>query len=688
MICDKKYRLTFTKKAEKLVSKMSLEEKVYLMSGRVDLLSNLDIFENTSADNHYNDYPYPAGGNKRLGIPEMLFCDGPRGVVTEKSTCFPVTMARGATFNTDLEKKVGEAIGKEIRAYGANFFGGVCINTPYNPGWGRSQETYGEDNYHLGTMGSALVEGVQNHNVMACIKHFAFNSMENGRFKVSVEADKRTEREVYLDHFKMCIDSGAACVMSSYNKYQDVYCGQNKYLLNDVLRDEWDFDGFVVSDFVWGTRNTVNAANAGLNVEMCDTHFYGDNLVKAVKAGEVSETVIDKSVIEIVRTILAFSEAEDPQEYPRKIIGCVDHINLAKEVAEEAITLVKNEDKVLPFSKASSKKIAVIGELGNFENIGDHGSSRVFPDYVVTPLQGICNLMQDSTVSYCNGNDIAEAKKIASEADTVIVVAGYKDSDEGEYLAPMTSEGSLTKPIGGDRKESLGLHKNEISLIKEISKENQNLAVVLIGGNMITINEWEKDVPAILMAYYPGMEGGTAIASILFGDVNPSGKLPFVVVKDEADLPSIDWLADVQKYDFYHGYTKLDHENIEADVPFGFGLSYTDFKLSDEAITVTSDEIIASCKVKNIGEVEGAEVIQLYIGAENSKVIRPVKKLSGFNKINLLPNEDANVEIKCGFDRLKYYTESGWELEKGITYLAYIGTSSNIKDLQVLKFNL
>lgn len=688
MVCTKKYRLSFTKKAEDLVKKMSLEEKVYLMSGRTDLSASIAVFEHPTADLHYNCYPYPAAGNERLGVPTMYFCDGPRGVVVEKSTCFPVTMGRGATFDVELEEKVGEAIAKEIRAYGGNFFGGVCINLPYNPGWGRSQESYGEDSFHLGVMGSALVKGVQEHNVMACVKHFAFNSMENGRFVVSVDADLRTEREIYLDHFKMCLDAGAASVMSAYNKYQGTYCGQQHYLLTEVLKQEWGFDGFVVSDFIWGTRDTVNAANAGLDIEMCDTHYYGENLVRAVKEGKVPESKIDDAAVRIVRTLLAFSSAQDPQEYPRKIVGCLEHVALAKKVAEESITLIKNENKTLPFSSDQTQTIAVIGHLGNAENIGDHGSSRVFPPYVVTPLAGISKRMADASIRYYAGEDTGKAAEIARTADIVVLVAGYEHDDEGEYIAPTDETDGFTKPQGGDRKDGLGLHRHDVDLIKAIGKVNPHTAVVLIGGNMITIDEWKDSVPAVLMAYYPGMEGGTAIAEILFGDVNPSGKLPFVIVKDEKHLPQVDWLAKDITYDYYHGYAKLEKEGVESSVPYGFGLSYTNFDMSEPSIMIRNQEVIATCKVKNIGSMDGAEVIQLYVGTVQSKVDRPKKKLVGFSRVELKSGEEKEVSIICSFDRLKYYTESGWKLETGIEYVGYIGNSSAANDLVALKFSL
>lgn len=276
MKANKLVRLSYTAKAKEIVSQMSLEEKVYLMSGRVSMEEMLEDFK----ERHYNWRPYPAGGNDRLGVPELKFVDGPRGVVSGNSTCFPVAMARGAAFDPELEERIGHAIGQEVRAQGGNFFGGVCINLPYNPGWGRSQEVYGEESFHLGVMGSSLVKGVQEENVIACVKHFAFNSMEWARFKVSVIADKRTEREVFLPHFKDCVDAGAGSVMSAYNLYHGVHCGHHDYLLNQVLKDEWDFDGFVISDFAWGIKDTVEAANGGMDVEMCHTKFLAASWLK------------------------------------------------------------------------------------------------------------------------------------------------------------------------------------------------------------------------------------------------------------------------------------------------------------------------------------------------------------------------------------------------------------------------
>jgi beta-glucosidase len=681
---SKKDRLAYTNKAQKIVNQMSLEEKVYLMSGKV---SFEELMKDITNGHPYNWYPYPAGGNERLGVPEMKFVDGPRGVVSGNSTCFPVSMSRGATFDKDLEERIGQAIGKEIRAHGGNLFGGVCINLPRNPGWGRSQEVYGEDSFHLGAMGSALVKGVQAENVIACVKHYAFNSMENARFQVSVEADKRTEREVYLAHFKDCVDAGAASIMSAYNLYQGTYCGHSDYLLNQVLKEEWEFDGFVISDFIWGVKDTVEAGNGGMDIEMCHTKYFGEHLVEAVKAGKVSEEKIDAAALRIVRTLLAFTEADNKQ-YSKDLIANKEHIALALEAAEKSMTLMQNKDQVLPFSKNDTQRVAVIGKLGDNGNIGDHGSSRVFPDYIVTPLEGLKKLLPQAEVILDDGSDLEKAKELAKTADAVVFVVGYSHDDEGEFINNPDEEvdalggGDVGFGAGGDRKTSLGLHEDEIQLIKAVGPENSNSAAVLIGGNMIMIEEWKQDVSAILMAYYPGMEGGTALAKTLFGEVNPSGKLPFVLPRQESDLPQVDWDATRITYDYYHGYTKLEKEGVEPSLPYGFGLSYTTFNLSNAAFGVEEDRIVATCVVENTGAYEGAEVVQFYVGYKNSKIDRPVKVLRGFERVTLKPGEKQDVKVTCPIEKIKWFNPAtnSWELEE-MDYEVYVGTSSASKDL-------
>jgi beta-glucosidase len=682
---DKAYRLSFTEKAKEIVSQMTLEEKVYLMSGN---LTREDLVEEDKKGIRYNEVPYEAGGNRRLGVPAVKFVDGPRGAVSgNRSTCFPVSMARGATFDKDLEERIGQAIGKEVKALGGNLFGGVCINLPRHPGWGRSQETYGEDSFHLGVMGSHLAKGVQSENVIACVKHFAFNSMENARFTVNVKADERTEREVYLAHFKDVIDAGAACVMSAYNRYQGTYCGHHDYLLNQVLKGEWDFDGFVISDFLWGVRDTVEAANGGMDIEMNAVKYFGEKLVEAVQNGQVPEKKIDEAAVRIVRTLLAFSEA-DEKTYGEEVVGCKEHVALALEAAEKSMTLLQNKHETLPFSKERCKRIAVIGRLGNKENTGDHGSSRVYPAYVVTPVEGIRRMAPGAEVIFDDGQDIGRARKLAAAADAVIFVVGYDHDDEGEYINNAQDDSGLSAigagfdAVGGDRVRSLGLHEEEIRLIQAVGPVNQNSAVVLIGGNMIMIEEWKDSVSAILMAYYPGMEGGTAIAKTLFGDVNPGGKLPFVVPKKESHLPPVDWEADEIVYGYDHGYVKLEKEGVEPSLPYGFGLSYTTFDLYDAGFSAGDGRVTASCTVKNTGNRAGDEVIQMYVGFSQSKVDRPVKVLRGFERVRLQPGEAKKVEIRCPVDKLKWFNPKTrrWELEH-MEYEVYIGNSSHERDL-------
>ncbi|HHX61635.1 MAG TPA: glycosyl hydrolase [Epulopiscium sp.] len=682
MICVKKNRLSNTERAIELIKELSLEEKVSLMGGNgtfEEMLATMDV-----PGRHYNDIPYAAGGVEKKELPPMLFCDGPRGVVcgTGESTCFPVTMLRGATFDVELEEKIGRAIGKETRAFGGNTFAGVCINLPYNPGWGRSQETYGEESFHLGEMGSALVRGVQGENTIACVKHYAFNQMEISRFKVNVECDIRTEREVFLPHFKKCVDRGAASIMSSYNMYKGTYCGHHNYLLNEVLKDEWGFDGFIMSDFGWGVRDTVEAANGGQNIEMNCTTFFGDKLVEAVKEGKVPESKIDDAALRIVRTLLAFEDAyNNGEKVDRNVAGCEEHIQLALEAARKGITLVKNDNHTLPLNKDKTKEIVVLGALGSREVIGDHGSSRVFPKYVISPKQGIANVADKTEVIYYDGENIEHAKELARNADAVIFVVGYDHDDEGEFISE-DIEDAYIKYQGGDRRYSLGLHEKDITLLNEVGPINSKSTAILIGGNMIMMEEWKDSVGAVMMAYYAGMEGGTAMAEILFGEVNPSGKLPYVVPYDETDLPQVEWDTRAITYDYYHGYAKLEKEGIEPYLPYGFGLSYTTFQYDEAEFNIEKDNVVASCKLVNTGDRKGMEIVQMYVGFKNSKVDRPVKLLRGFKRIELEVGQSKIVEIQCPFEDLTWYNPDTEKMElEHMEYEVYIGSSSDNKDL-------
>lgn len=651
---------------KEIIPQLTLKEKVHLMSGH-------HFYKIIIKDRAVGTRPYPGGGVKRFNIPPFLFTDGSRGIILPKSTCFPVSMARAATWDIQLEEQVGEIMGKEARAHGANLFGGICINLLRHPAWGRAQETYGEDPYLLGEMGAALVRGVQKHNVMATIKHFAVNNIEFSRFKVNVLIDERTLREVYLPQFKRCIDEGCATVMSAYNKMHGEYCGQNIYLIRRILKNDWNFQGFVHSDWMHGLYDSIKGVKAGLDVEMPRAKYYGRRLIRAVKKRLIPLELIDDSAMRIIRTILKFTCRKDPQTYEKKNIGSEKHIHLSQKVAEKSMVLLKNEGNILPLDLNKIKKLAVLGRLADLKNTGDHGSSNVKQRNVITPLQGIKNHIGNA-IEILHSDKMKTAIKIAKKVDAVILVTGYTYKDEGEYIK------QRPRKIG-DRLE-LGLKSREVQFIKKISEINPNFIVVLIAGSAIIMEEWKSTVPAILMAWYSGMEGGNALANILFGIKNPSGKLPFSIPKNTLDLPYFKAYIDEIKYDYYHGYTKFEKENIEPAFPFGFGLSYTKYEYKNLKVKNKDNKIIVNVEIKNIGRRAGEEIIQVYIGFENSKIDRPIKLLKGFNRIRLEPDELKKAQIEIKKEDLAWYNPNSktWEIEK-IKYIVYVGSSSRFEDL-------
>lgn len=664
------------KLAQDVLSEMTLEQKVYQMS------CDNDAKYAVLNPPRYNFIPYYAGEDLKLNIPAVKFTDGPTGIVLGyHSTAFPVSIARGSSWDPELEERVGNVIGIEGRSGGANFFAGVCINLLRHPAWGRAQETYGEDTVLLGKMGSALVKGVQKH-MMACVKHYAANSMENARFSVNVDMDERTLREIYLPHFKACVDAGAAAIMSSYNRVRGVWCGHQNYLLNRILKKEWGFKGFVMSDFIWGVRDTVEAANGGQCIEMYATQYFGSRLVNAVKDSKVAESTIDDAVKRILREKIRFSFIGDKTLYSKEKMGCKEHAELAREVSEKSTVLLKNEH-LLPLDKKKIKTLAVVGKLAVQPNTGDlKGSSAVFPPYTVTPLEGIKNALgSDVEIRYADGRIPHQAQEFAKGADAVLVVAGLTSSDEGEFIESGNN-------IGGDRKD-LSLHSEDIQLIEAVAEANSNVIVCLQGGSTILVEPWKDIVKAILVQWYPGMEGGTALANILFGEVNPSAKLPVTVPATPQQLPYYDMYATNIVYDYYHGYFLADRNNYAVSYPFGFGLSYTTYAYSNAKVSKTGDTITVSADVKNTGSRAGEEVVQLYIGYKDSQVERHVKDLKGFAKVHLEPGESKTVSIEINKQDLAYYCEEcgKWTVED-ISYTAMIGASSACKDLLEADFNL
>lgn len=657
---------------KKLVSTMSLREKLHEMTGNLGpgrLLITLV---------RYGLIPSESGGNRRLGIPKLVFTDGPRGIMLNRSTCFPAAIARGASWDLDLAERIGDALGVEARSQGANFYGGVCINLLRHPGWGRAQETFGEDPYLLGAMGAAEIRGLKRH-VMACAKHFACNSIEEARFYVDVRIDERTLREVYLPHFKMCVDAGAASIMSAYNRVNGDYCGENRHLLREILKEDWGFDGFVMSDFFWGVYDGVKGAKAGLDMEMPSVRKFGIRLYRAVKKGVVDEALIDEAVIRILRKKAEYALVGEPERYGKEKVACAAHRVLALEAARKGIVLLKNDGGVLPLQRSDLRIIAVVGKLAARENIGDKGSSRVRPVYVVTPLEGIRKKSAGVEVVFDAGKDLARVREVAANSDVVLVVAGLTWRDEGEYI------GIGPFGIGCDR-ENLDLSAEQEAMILAAAESAKKCIVVLEGGSAITMEKWKDKVDAILMAWYPGMEGGTAIGEILFGEVSPSGKIPVTFPRSTDDLPFFDRKAKRIDYGYFHGYRLLEREGKEPAFPFGFGLSYTEFSYGNLSIERSADGegVEISCEVSNVGDREGAEVAQLYVGYENSSLERSPKELKGFSRVELKPGEKKRVSFVVKPDDLAWYDvdSGGWRVED-IEYNAYVGSSSAKRDIKL-----
>jgi len=659
----------------KLLARMTLTEKVGQMTASTNwLLQAVMVFR-------YNLVPYDSGRNRRLGIAAKRFTDGPRGVTVGRSTCFPVSMARGATWDTELEERVGEAMGREARAQGANFFGGVCVNLLRHPGWGRAQETFGEDPHHVGAMGAAMVRGLQRH-VMACVKHFACNSIEASRFFVDVRVDERTLHEVYLPHFKACVDAGVASVMSAYNRVNGEYCGQNARLLKEILKERWGFQGFVVSDFFWGVRDGGASVRSGLDIEMQMPRFYGRKLRKKVLRGEVPHGEIDDAVLRILRQKDRFGPVLRRSGYGKHEVACERHTRLALEAARKSIVLLKNHGSVLPLDRDGIGSLAVIGERANRADLGDMGSSRVRPPWAVSPLEGIRNRAGDKgTVLYDSGKNVSRARGLARKAGAVVVFAGLTWREEGEYVPLPFFK------LGGDRL-CLDLPASQEGLIRAVASENPRCVVVLRGGSAITMESWKEEVPAILMAWYPGMEGGHAIADVLFGDVNPCGKLPLAFPKSADHLPIFDNRAREVVYGYDHGYRYLQGQGVEPAFPFGFGLSYTTFRYDrlslDRKTLGRGGSVNVRVQVTNTGDRAGEEVVQIYVGCVGSRVHRPPRMLKGFGRLALAPGETGTLarEIRAA-DLAAYDVSSGGWMVEEIDYRVLAGPSSDPQNLSL-----
>ena len=611
--------------------------------------------------------PFVAGAVRRLGVPGIRFSDGARGVVIGASTAFPVTMARAATWDPGLEQRVGVAIGLETRARGADYSASVCVNLLRHPAWGRAQECYGEDPVLIGAMGAALTRGVR-RNAMACVKHLALNSMEDARFEVDVQVDEHDLHEVYLPHFKAVVDAGAESVMSAYNRVRGEYMDENAALLTAVLRDEWGFTGFVTSDWVFGTHDAARSLAAGLDVEMPLRLVRARDLPAALADGRVGREAVLASARRILRTTLQHAATRDPRTPPRAVIASPEHRALAREVAARSIVLLQNEpvggEPLLPFDPAL-RRIAVIGRLAQEANLGDHGSSRVRPPSTVSPLQGLREALPGVALAVSAGRDPQEAAGVAARAEVAIVVVGLDQHDEGEsvvtggvdvgVLGSAFRHGPL-RPLlvglariaslfvrGGDR-TSLELRPADARLVRAVAAANPRTVVVLVGGSAILTESWRREVPALLLAWYGGMEGGRALADVLTGAAEPTGRLPFAVPTDAAHLPPFDRHARRVDYDARWGQRRLDQDGHRPAFPFGFGLGWTTFEHRLVDHRLGEDGGTASVGVTNTGARPGSTVTQVY-AAEVAEG-RPVARLLGFRRVTVPAGAEVVVDVE------------------------------------------
>jgi beta-glucosidase len=687
--------------AAELVDSMTIDEKIHCLDGAVPFW--VGIKDITTGG--YHSRPFRAAKVERLGIPGFHFSDGPRGVVVGEATAFPVSMARGATFDPELEVRVGDAIGKELRTIGADLYGGICVNLLRHPAWGRAQETYGEDPHHVGEMGAALTRGAQRH-VMATLKHFALNSMENARFGVDVTADERTLHEVYLPHFKRVVDEGVACVMTAYNSVNGEWCSQNEILLGEILRGEWGFAGFVISDWIFGVRDGVKSLKAGLDVEMPYRMIRNAPIVAALAEGLITEDFVTNAVVRTMATMLKFNVGKLPVR-DRSVVLCKEHLMLSQEVAEKSMVLLKNESvsgtALLPLDLNPGSKIAMFGRLAAARNIGDGGSSDVMAPNVVTPLIGINEHFSNCEVIYDHGSKLEEQVRLAKQSDVAIVVVGYTRQEEGEFIGDSEDTADMlnqiprqddpvlaleyqkymrenhfyapddlriksrngTFSIGGDR-ESIRLLNDDVQLIRAVAKVQPRTIVVIVAGSAVVMSEWIDQVPAVVMGWYSGNNGGRALANILSGVVNPSGRLPFVIPHDESHLPFFDRNAKKITYDYWHGQWKLDRDGNSAMFPFGFGCSYTQFSISSPAIE-KNESIKFRCEVSNTGSRDGATVVQVYASRQDSITERPRRRLVAFKRVELRAGETKHVECTASLQSLatRETKTHSWFVERG-----------------------
>ena len=694
--------LPVEQRVQDLLGRMTLQEKVAMLSG-ADWMQSVP--------------------NERLGIPSIKMADGPAGIrswagpssetnamvakTKVTTTAFPAGVAMAATWDTDLLQSEGQAIGQEVKAVGRDMILGPTVNINRTPLWGRNFEGYGEDPYLTSRLAVAYIKGVQGEGVIATVKHFAANNQEFERHRINAIVGERALQEIYFPAFKAAVEeAGVWSVMSAYNKLNGVYCAQDSFLLKDVLRKQWGFTGFVVSD--WGsTYSTADTVNAGMDIEMPGGEPMKDWLKKPktqaagngagwlvpekvlpeISSGKISAATIDDNVASILRVILVSGQFDKPHTQTGEI-DTPEQRALARKASTESIVLLKNTGDLLPLNASKIHSVVVIGPNAGVARTGGGGSSLVIPKYSIAPLKGIQDRAGQSVqVSYAlgvsmEGEDASkdtpaareqlrnEAVSAAAKADAAIIVVGRSPAFESEDFDIK----SLDLPAGQD------------DLIQAVGKVNKNTVVVINAGGPVVMTRWIAQVPAVLDLWYGGQEGGNAIADVLFGDANPSGKLPVSFVKQWKDSPAYghypgENLQVEYAEGIYVGYRYFDKQKVEPLFPFGYGLSYTKFDYSDLKVSpnqvAPGKPVEVSFSVRNSGSRAGAEVVELYVHDGHSSVDRPIKELKGFRRINLAPGEMKDLHFTLDRSAMAFYStaKKDWVTEPG-QFDVLVGTSS------------
>ncbi len=747
------------------VNGMSLEDKIvqmfgtYYGDGSMTQFSNIQRSLDTKDIRGFRYRDASRGMNLAEDMsgakPNATFTNGEN---TGFSTVFPVSMARGAAFDLDLEYAIGEAIGDEMQAAKETLLLAPCMNLLRHPYWGRAQETYGEDPFHMGRLASAMTVGIQQH-IAANAKHFMAYDIEFSRDENNSQLDEQTLREIYGRHFRMVVqDGGVSSVMASYNKVNDKKSTQNSHLLTDVLRQDFGFKGFVLSDW-WAMppsvrANTdtsllktwaIEAVHAGLDVELPWALVYGqlEGLVNDPSSG-VTVADINTSAKRVLEQKFRFNADKKSgavglgtptTRYSRSRISCNGaHLGLAEKAAIESMVLLKNDPGTLPINP-SVKKLAVVGatvpyntnaggkdkQTGGNVNFatdvrtGDLGSSRVFHDPAkgIGPFAGMC-LAAGGTPegTTCGGSpsigvttatnkegDLSPVMAAAADADFIVVMAGLTAQDEGEdYTAASDRDKDCvtTSCLSLDAKQTGPYQNIQNKLIQQVAALHKPMVVVLEGGSVIDL-PWLADVPAVVMAFYPGQRGGSALAKLLWGRANFSGKLPFTWGKSPADYDT--WNGNgTTIFDYHVGYSWFDYQKKTPQFPFGYGLSYTQYAYSNLQLGCTEMSqgavLPVAVNVKNTGSKIGEEIVMVWVSFPNTTARRPVKELKGFARVRLAPGQEKQVTIPVRLSDLDYFKVENeamrtgkWVVESGDIKIMVGGSSVNPPLEKTLKVN-